>query len=155
LTEPLGPPGEGGRQLTITRVFDAPRERVWRAFTEAEQFAQWFGHPPFKTPPSTVSMDVRPGGEWAATQVHQETGKELPFVGTFREVDEPERLVMTFEDPDDRSNPRIEVVTVSFKDLGERTEVTLNQAGYMDPKQYRLTEEGYGKFFDQLEKLLA
>jgi uncharacterized protein YndB with AHSA1/START domain len=155
LTEPLGPPGEGGRQLTITRVFDAPRERVWRAFTEAEQFAQWFGHPPFKTPPSTVSMDVRPGGEWAATQVHQETGKELPFVGTFREVDEPERLVMTFEDPDDRSNPRIEVVTVTFRDLGERTEVTLNQAGYMDPRQYRLTEEGYGKFFDQLERLLA
>jgi uncharacterized protein YndB with AHSA1/START domain len=70
-------------------------------------------------------------------------------------VDEPERLVMTFEDPDDRSNPRIEVVTVTFRDLGDRTEVTLNQAGYMDPRQYRRTAEGYGKFFDQLERLLA
>jgi uncharacterized protein YndB with AHSA1/START domain len=155
LTEPLGPPGEGGRQLTITRVFDAPRELVWRAFTEAEQFAQWFGHPPFMTPPSKVSMDVRPGGEWEATQVHQETGRELPFAGTYREVEEPERLVMVFENVEDRSDPKVEVVTVTFKDLGEKTQVTLNQAGYMDPKQYKLTEEGYGKFFDQLEKVLA
>jgi uncharacterized protein YndB with AHSA1/START domain len=155
LTEPLGPPGEGGRQLTITRVFDAPRVLVWRAFTEAEQFAQWFGHPPFKTPPSTVSMDVRPGGEWEATQVNQDTGHELPFAGTYREVEEPERLVMVFENVEDRSDPKVEVVTVTFEDLGDKTEVTLNQAGYMDPKQYKRTEEGYGKFFDQLEKLLA
>jgi uncharacterized protein YndB with AHSA1/START domain len=150
-----GPPGEGGRELTITRVFDAPRGLVWRAFTEAEQFAQWFGHPPFKTPPSKVSMDVRPGGQWEATQVNQDTGHELPFVGSYREVDEPDRLVLTFENPEDRSDPKVEVVTVTFKDLGDKTEVTLHQAGYMDPKQYKRTEQGYGKFFDQLEKLLA
>jgi len=155
LTDPLGPPGEGGRQLTIKRVFDAPRELVWRAFTEAEQFAQWFGHPPFKTPPSTVSMDVRPGGEWEATQVNQDTGAELPFAGSYREVAEPERLVMTFENVEDRDDPKVEVVTVTFEDLGEKTEVTLNQAGYMPPEQYKRTEQGYGAFFDQLEKLLA
>jgi uncharacterized protein YndB with AHSA1/START domain len=155
LTDTLGPPGEGGRQLTITRVFDAPRELVWRAFTEAEQFARWFGHPPFKTPPEKVSMDARPGGEWEATQVHEETGKELPFVGTFREVEKPERLVMTFDNRDDRSDPKVEVVTVTFEDLGEKTEVTLTQAGYMPPQQYKRTEQGWGAFFDQLEKLLA
>jgi uncharacterized protein YndB with AHSA1/START domain len=152
VSEPPGPPGEGGRELTITRVFDAPRELVWRAFTEPEQFAQWFGHPPFKTPPETVSMDVRPGGEWEATQVNQETGKELPFAGSYREVVEPERLVMTFEDPGD---PKAEVVTVTFKDLGGKTEVTLHQAGYMPPEQYKLTERGWGRFLEQLEELLS
>jgi uncharacterized protein YndB with AHSA1/START domain len=155
LTEAPGPPGEGGRQLTIKRVFDAPREVVWRAFTEAEQFAQWFGHPPFKTPPETVSMDARPGGEWEATQVNQDTGKELPFVGTFREVEEPERLVMIFENPEDRSDPKVEVVTVTFEDLGGKTEVTLTQAGYLPPEQYKLTERGWGRFLDQLEEHLA
>jgi uncharacterized protein YndB with AHSA1/START domain len=155
LPDDPGPPGEGGRQLTITRVFDAPRELVWRAFTEAEQFAQWFGHPPFKTPPSTVSMDVRPGGEWEATQVNQETGKELPFAGSYREVVEPERLVMTFENVQDREDPKVEVVTVTFNDLGDKTEVSLNQAGYMPPAQYKRTEQGWGAFFDQLEELLA
>jgi uncharacterized protein YndB with AHSA1/START domain len=152
---PPGPPGEGGRELTITRVFDAPRELVWRAFTKAEHFAQWFGYPPFRTPPSKVSMDVRPGGEWEATQVNQDTGRELPFVGSYREVAEPDRLVFTFENPEDRSDPKIELVTVTFTDLGGKTEVTLHQAGYMDPKQYKRTEQGYSKFFDQLEKLLS
>jgi uncharacterized protein YndB with AHSA1/START domain len=155
LTDDLGPPGEEGRQLTITRVFDAPRDVVWRAFTEAKQFAQWFGHPPFKTPPETVSMDARPGGLWEATQVNQETGKELPFAGSYREVVEPERLVMTFENVEDRSDPKVEVVTVTFKDLGGKTEVTLNQAGYLPPEQYKLTERGWGRFLDQLEKLLS
>jgi uncharacterized protein YndB with AHSA1/START domain len=155
LTETLGPPGEGGSQLTIKRVFDAPRELVWRAFTEAEQFAQWFGHPPFKTPPETVSMDVKPGGEWEATQVNQDTGAELPFAGSYREVVEPERLVMTFENVEDRDDPKVEVVTVTFEDLGGKTEVTLHQAGYMPPEQYKRTEQGWGKFFDQFEKLLA
>ena len=155
MTDPPGPPGEGGRELTIKRVFDAPRELVWRAFTEAEQFAQWFGHPPFTTPASTVSMDVRPGGEWRATQVNQETGTELPFAGSYREVEEPERLVFTFENVEDRDDPMVEVVTVTLDDLGGRTEVTLNQAGYMPPAQYKRTEQGYGAFFDQLEELLA
>jgi uncharacterized protein YndB with AHSA1/START domain len=155
VTESLSLPGEGGRELTITRVFDAPRELVWRAFTEAEQFAQWFGHPPFATPSEKVSMDVRPGGEWAATQVHQETGRQLPFAGTYREVEEPERLVMVFENVEDRDDPKVEVVTVTFKDLGEQTEVTLHQAGYLPPEQYKFTKQGYGKFFDQLEKLLT
>jgi uncharacterized protein YndB with AHSA1/START domain len=155
LTEAPGPPGEGGRQLTITRVFDAPRELVWRAFTEAEQFARWFGHPPFKTPPETVSMDVRPGGEWEATQVNQDTGHELPFAGSYREVEEPERLVMTFDNVEDRSDPKVEVVTVTFEDLGGKTEVTLHQAGYMSLGQYKRAEQGWGRFFDQLVKLLA
>jgi uncharacterized protein YndB with AHSA1/START domain len=155
LTEAPGPPGEGGRQLTIKRVFDAPREVVWRAFTEAEQFAQWFGHPPFATPPETVSMEVRPGGKWEATQVNQDTGAELPFAGSFREVEEPERLVMTFENVKDRDDPLVEVVTVTFEDLGEKTEVTLHQAGYLPPQQYKRTEQGWGRFLDQLEELLS
>src|SRR3954454_24837466 len=53
--------------ITITRVFEAPRERVWREWTEPEPFADWFGGPGFEVPLSTVSMDVRPGGALRAT----------------------------------------------------------------------------------------
>src|SRR5438552_3527516 len=49
-------------ETQVTRVFDAPRELVWKALTEPEHFAQWFGTPPFTTPVSTITMDVRPGG---------------------------------------------------------------------------------------------
>ncbi|HEX2359191.1 MAG TPA: SRPBCC domain-containing protein [Solirubrobacterales bacterium] len=148
-------PGLDGRELTVTRVFDAPRELVWRAFTEPEQFAQWFGSPPFRTPPETVSMDVRPGGEWEATQVNSETGKQLPFAGRFREVEEPERLVFTFEDVEDRDDPHVEVVTVTLTETDGGTEVVLHQAGHMPPEQYERTERGWSGFVDQLEKLVT
>ena len=59
MTEPPG--------ITITRVFDAPRERVWREWTEPEPFADWFGGTESEIPLDTVSMDVRPGGSWRAT----------------------------------------------------------------------------------------
>src|SRR3981081_2007868 len=87
-----------GGEATITRVFDAPRETVWKYFTEPDRFASWFGTPPYTTPASTVSMDVRPGGAWRATMVHETDGSELPFRGTFQEIVAPERLVQTFED---------------------------------------------------------
>ncbi len=118
-------------EMTVTRVFDAPRELVWKAWTEPEQFASWFGTPPYTTPPATVTMDVRPGGKWAATMVHETDGTELPFRGEYREVVEPERLVMAFEDTSDESSSRVEVLTVTFTDLGGKTEIVAHQAGSM------------------------
>ena len=59
------PFGTGG--FTTTRIFAAPRERVWREWTEPERFADWFGGLECEIPLSTVSMDVRPGGAWRAT----------------------------------------------------------------------------------------
>jgi uncharacterized protein YndB with AHSA1/START domain len=156
MTEPTTLPGADGRTITITRVFDAPRELVWRMFTEPEHFRQWFGGgPPTEVPASKISMDVRPGGEWDATMVLP-NGQELPFAGTYREVVEPERLVFTFENVADRDDPIAEVATVVLKDLDGKTEVSLTQAGYMPPEEYATgLREGYGKFFDQLERHLA
>jgi uncharacterized protein YndB with AHSA1/START domain len=144
-----------GREVTITRVFDAPRELVWRAWTEPEHFAEWFGTPPFTTPVSTISMDVRPGGAWRATMVSEADGTELPFHGVYREVVEPERLVLTFEDPNDPSNPNVEVLTVTFTDLGGKTEVVCHQAGHMPEEEYENLVEGYSGFFDRLAEHLA
>ena len=144
-----------GREVTITRVFDAPRELVWKAWTEPEHFSHWFGSPPFTTPLSTISMDVRPGGAWRATMVSQDDGTELPFMGVYREVVEPERLVLTFDDPNDPSNPNVEVLTVTFTDLGDETEVVAHQAGHLPEDEYPKLAEGYSSFFDRLAEHLA
>ena len=142
--------GAGGREVTVSRVFEAPREIVWKAWTEPEQFAAWFGGPPYTTPPSTVSMDVRPGGEWRATMVSDEDGSELPFHGFYREVEAPERLVLTLDDESDPSNPNVEVLTITFTDLGDgRTEVVAHQAGHLPEEEYENLKEGYSTFFDQ------
>lgn len=144
-----------GREVTITRVFDAPRELVWKTWTEPEHFTHWFGGPPYTTPVSTISMDVRPGGEWRATMVSEVDGSELPFAGRYREVVEPERLVLTFDDVTDPSNPNVEVLTVTFTDLGGKTEVVAHQAGHMPEEEYAQLEQGYSTFFDRLAGHLA
>jgi uncharacterized protein YndB with AHSA1/START domain len=145
----------GDREVTVTRTFDAPRDVVWRAWTEPEQFAQWFGGPPYVTQPETVSLDVRPGGQWRATMVSEEDGSEIPFAGEYREVVEHERLVLTFMDPSDPNNPNVEVLTITFADLGDKTEVVAHQAGHLPQDEYGQLAEGYSTFFDQLAEHLA
>jgi uncharacterized protein YndB with AHSA1/START domain len=154
MTDTPNPTGATGGEVTITRVFDAPREFVWKAWTEPEHFAHWFGTPPYTTPLSTISMDVRPGGRWRATMVSEVDGTELPFLGVYREVVAPERLVLVFEDPNDPSNPNVEVLTVTFTDLGDKTEVVCHQAGYLPEEEYANLEEGYSGFFDRLAEHL-
>ncbi len=101
------------REFTITRVFDAPRELVWQAWTDPEHMSRWFGPHGFTTPLATVTMDVRPGGTFEFTMVSDDDGNEIPSGGTFLEVVEPERLVWRDRDID-------LLVTVTFADLGEQ-----------------------------------
>jgi uncharacterized protein YndB with AHSA1/START domain len=149
-------PTETGGEATVTRVFDAPREQVWRYFTEPELFATWFGHAPYTTPASRVSMDVRPGGAWAATMVHESDGSELPFRGTFTEIVAPERLVQSFEDVENPGSTAVEVLTTTLVDLGDgKTEVTYHQVGHMPADEYRRVEEGVSGFYERLAEQLA
>jgi uncharacterized protein YndB with AHSA1/START domain len=142
------------REVTIARALDAPPEDVWRAWTEPDHLSRWFGTPPFATSRETVFMDVRPGGEWRATMISSEDGAELPFVGVYREVQEPERLVFTFENPDDRDDPDVEVATVELSEVAGTTRMCFSQDGHLPDDQYPLLEAGYSRFFDRMAALL-
>jgi uncharacterized protein YndB with AHSA1/START domain len=144
----------GGYGITITRVFDAPRERVWREWTEPESFADWFGGPGYEIPLSTVSMDVRPGGAWRATMVGGPDRGEIRWKGEYQEVAEPERLVFTISDQP--GEERYELVSVVLTDLGDgRTEMHFEQRGYMRPEEYDRAAQGWGGFFDRIAGRLA
>ena len=104
-------------------------------------------------PLDTVSLDVKPGGAWKA-QMIAEDGTEMPFGGFYREVQEPERLVLTFEEAGSSDEER-QVLTLTFNDLGDKTEVTLNHAGTLEQKDFDGLQGGYNSFFDKLEELLA
>ena len=150
------PTATTGGEATISRVFDAPRELLWKYFTEPELFAQWFGTPPYTTPASKVSMDVRPGGAWQATMVHETDGTELPFRGTFKEVVAPERLVQTFEDVSDPDNQNVELLTTTLTAVaGGKTEATYHQVGHMGAEEYQRVEEGVSGFYERLAESLA
>ncbi|HEY1358281.1 MAG TPA: SRPBCC domain-containing protein [Thermoleophilaceae bacterium] len=140
--------------LALTRVFDAPRERVWREWTEPEAFADWFGAPTGEVPLETVAMDVRPGGSWRLTMFAGPGRLEIQWVGEYLEVEEPERLVFTVTDrPAEEAR---ELVTVVLTDLGDgRTEMLLEQTGHMTPEQYERTKQGWGGFLDRVAERLA
>jgi len=141
--------------ISITRVFDATRERVWREWTEPERFAAWYGGDRADIPVSTVSMDVRPGGRWRATMFFGEDRREIRWEGEYVEVIEPERLVFTVTDMP--GTPTTELVIVVLNDLGDgRTEMVMEQrGGNLTPDQYRAAGQGWGGFFDTMERQLA
>ena len=140
--------------ITITRVFDAPRERVWKEWTRPEAFADWFGGSESEVPLSSVAMDVRPGGSWRLTMLADEGRREIRWKGEYREVLVPERLVFTISDQP--GEDAYELITVVLTDLGDgRTEMHLDQRGRLPAEVYDRAKEGWSTFFDRLAERLA
>jgi uncharacterized protein YndB with AHSA1/START domain len=138
--------------LTITRVLDAPRERVWREWTDPEAFADWFGGPDAEIPLETVAMDVRAGGAWRATMRYG--GREIRWAGEYREVEPPERLVLTITDRPDEDAYDVVVVVLTDLDDG-RTEMVVEQHGQQPPSVYEAARNGWGGFLDRMAERLA
>ncbi|MDX6660494.1 MAG: hypothetical protein QOJ55_1316, partial [Solirubrobacteraceae bacterium] len=107
------------REIVSERVFDAPRDRVFAAYTDPELIPRWWG--PRGTTTIVDQMDVRPGGAWRFVG-RDSDGSETAFRGTYREVTPPERIVQTFEW--EGMPGHVAVETATFEDLGGRTRVT-------------------------------
>lgn len=91
MSAPNNNPAEASdREILTTRVVDAPRELVWKVWTQAQHAHQWWGPTGFST--TTASMDVRPGGQWRYV-MHGPDGRDYPNLITYLEVNEPSRLV--------------------------------------------------------------
>jgi uncharacterized protein YndB with AHSA1/START domain len=140
--------------IAITRVFDAPRELVFKAWTEPERFARWFGPRDSEVALSSISMDVRPGGAWRATMFAGPDRHEIHWKGVYREVVEPERLVFTISDQPEGEQ---EVVTVILTDLGDsKTRMEFHQGGgHLSPEQYEQAKHGWSGFFERMAEQLA
>ena len=153
MAEPSSP-GASEYGIRIRRVFDAPRERVWREWTDPESFADWYGGPQCEVPLSSVSMDVRPGGSWRLTMFAPPNRRRIDWEGEYLEVDAPERLV--FKVSDQPGDDAFELVTVELNDLGDgRTEMLFEQRGSMSPEEYERATDGWGTFFDRVEERLT
>lgn len=142
------------QEITLTRVRDAPRELVWKAWTEPEQLARWWGPDGWSNPVSKIAMDVRPGGRFKVTSVSDEDGTERPSHGVYREVVEPERLVL--EEPAEESWHEGAVSVVSFTDLGDgRTELAVRTTIQTTDEMRASAEAGMAGSLDRLGKHLA
>jgi uncharacterized protein YndB with AHSA1/START domain len=138
-----GPPGT----FTLTKILDAPRELVWKAWTEPEQLARWWGPLGFTTPASTIELDLRPGGVFRLTMVSDEDGSTYTSYMEIREVLEPERLMFSW--PAQRGlGPGI--VTITLRDLGERTEMTCHYVARHPDDMWADVQTGWSEQFQRL-----
>jgi uncharacterized protein YndB with AHSA1/START domain len=116
----------GVRELTLTRVYDEPREVVFRAWTDPRLLAKWWGPEGFVS--RVCEVDARPGGR-LRIDMEGPDGTVYPNRGVFHEVNVPERLVFSTFFQDDAGNVEMEErTTVVFEDLGRRTKLTVRTA---------------------------
>lgn len=137
-----------GRAITITRIIDSNRQKVWDAWTKPEHLSQWFGVPPLAATAETTSIDLRVGGSWRADMVNANDGSRQPFAGKYISINSPSKLVFTIEEA---GNPNVETVTITLKDRVGTTEMVLHQEGHLPPEQYgEPLRNGYNAFFDRM-----
>jgi uncharacterized protein YndB with AHSA1/START domain len=142
------------RKLTITRIFDAPRELVWQCWTDPDQFARWWGPEHFTTPRESVEIDLRPGGRFRSTMVAPD-GSEYPSDGEIREVVAPERLVFA-EDETDHPMIESQLSILTLSDLGDgRTELRIDVTMTCVEELIPMAEQGWASTLDKLAALLA
>jgi len=140
-------------ELVITRVFDAPRSLVFKAWSEPERLAQWWGPRGFSLP--SCKLDFRTGGIYRF-QMRGPDGDHWSQ-GVFREVVEPERIVMDGSWADANGNPTrpSTVVTVTFEDLGGKTKLTLHNAVFESVTARDLHRGGWSSSLECLAEYLA
>ena len=142
--------------LRLTRVFDAPRERVFAAWTEADQFMEWMCPPGFGL--DECELDVRPGGVWRA-KGYKADGSRFSKSGVYVEVKRPELLAFTWahHQVEDWASPRGHETTVrvEFRALGKKTEIVLTQGPFVDTPSFAGHNQGWMGSFDKLETFLS
>jgi uncharacterized protein YndB with AHSA1/START domain len=131
--------------VMITHVFEAPRERVWAAWTDPGHVARWFGPEGFEVPPESVEIDLRVGGRYALTMVGG--GGRQPLTYEIVELDPPRLLVLRC-DPIPEVGIHEETFTrVELHDHGDRTRMTLSDGPYTES---RYAEAGWRQAFEKL-----
>lgn len=145
------------RELTITRVVDAPRELVFGEWTDPTRMAQWWGPNGFTNP--VCEMDVRPGGALRIV-MRAPDGVEYPMTGVFGEVAEPGRLVFTASAEDHEGHPLLEWVTnVILAEDGARTRLTVQEKAValtaVGAQMLEGMDEGLTQTLDRLEAHVA
>ncbi len=141
-----------GLTLRLRRELPAPRPVVFRACIEPEKLARWWGPRGFTTP--EIDLDLRVGGGYRFG-MQPPDGDLFHLSGEFLAIEPPARLVYTFRweepDPDDRET----VVDLSFRDLGDATDLALVQSGFATEGRHALHDAGWTDSLDRLHELVS
>jgi uncharacterized protein YndB with AHSA1/START domain len=152
------------QDFTITREFNAPRELVFKAWTDCDHFSHWFGPKDFTTP--HCSIEPRPGGTWRSAMRSAE-GKDFWSSGTIVEIDAPSRFVVDEGFSDEQGNrvsaqeygmsgdmPSEERMTVTLEEHRGRTRLTVRQGIPTDVAERNGAPQGWQETLDKLDAYL-
>lgn len=152
------------RELVITRMFDAPRELVWKAWTQCDLLKRWWGPKNFTAP--YCKIDLRVGGKYLYCMRSPE-GQDYWSTGVYREIAAPEKLVCTDSFADEKGNvvpashygmtgewPLELQVTITFEEQSGKTKMTLRHAGLPAGEMAEMTGAGWNESFDKLAESL-
>ena len=152
------------RDLVITRIFDAPRELVFKAWTEPERAMKWWGPKDFTAP--ICKIDLRVGGKYHFC-MRSPDGKDFWSTGVYKEIKFPEKLVCTDSFADEHGNvvpashygmmndfPLEMLVTVTFEDMNGKTKMTLVHAGMPAGDMGEMASMGWNQSLDKLAESL-
>ena len=144
------------REIVISRLIKAPRERVFAAWTDPGHIGGWWGPQGFTT--TTQAMDVRPGGAWRYT-MHGPDGVDYPNLIVYSEVARPERLAYVHGSGED-DDPHQFTTVVTFEDEGGQTRLTMRSIfASAAARDYVVREfhaiEGGNSTLDRLEEFLG
>jgi uncharacterized protein YndB with AHSA1/START domain len=153
------------QDLVIERVLDAPRERVWEAWTDPEHIKKWWGPKDFTAP--SIEADFQEGGTYLYCMKSPD-GQEYWSTGTFEEIVPMERIVVTDSFADEKGNvvppqhygmegdhPMEGRVTVTFDEQGDKTKLTIRYAGMAPSETRDMAEQGWNETLDKLAASLA
>ena len=145
-------PVTADQEVLITRIFDAPRERVFRAWTDPDEVAAWYGPERFDTPRETIRIDARVGGRYELTMVQRDSGAEHPVGYEIVELVEPELIVLRSDPMPELGMHQRTLTRVELHDLGGRTRMTLTDGPYPESGH---AEAGWHAAFDKLAAHVA
>lgn len=137
--------------LNLRRIFKAPREKVFRAWTDPEELKKWWGPEGYATP--SAEVDLRVGGKYRLGMRKLPDGEIFYLSGIYREVRPPERLVYTWRWEAQPEHGET-LVTVEFREVGDSTEVVLTHERFPTEKARDDHNRGWSGCLDRLAKLL-
>jgi len=151
-----------GRTLVLERVFDAPVEKLWAAWTEPEQISKWWGPKDFGSPAADNKIDLRVGGKCILCMLTPE-GQKTYSGGIYQEIVPHKKIVITDNFMDAEGNvisataygmpadfPHEMLVTVTFEDLDGKTKLTIKHEGLPEGEMSDMTSAGWNESLDKL-----
>ena len=157
-------PKTAGRELLLTRIFNAPRALVWKAWTDPKHVMRWWGPKPFTSP--ACAIDFRVGGKFLFCMRSPE-GQDFWTLGVYREIVPNERIVYADYFSDEKGNivpgsryglpgdwPSETIMTLTFEDHAGKTKMTLRHAGIPAGKPGEMIEAGWSTSLEKLAESL-